>query len=144
MLYGAVWSSLERAMEPVEDRDSGAPLWKHYVELWSKLLFFFSNNIVEHKINDMEVESIRDPVHVGTFCRNRNDAELQSCVFYCLIRCIMKAMSELNVKYTVKSLPMQASGNSSREPGILSTVLLLILNSKNPLFREIASYNAMK
>jgi len=64
----------------------------------------------------MELENIRDPEHVATFFRNRNDAELQSCVFDCLLKCIMKAMAELNVKYTVKSLPVQASGNSSGEP----------------------------
>lgn len=66
----------------------------------------------------MDVDDSKYLEYVETFLKNIHDADLQCCVFYCLLRCIMKIMAELNVKYIVKSFPLQASDNSLGEPNL--------------------------
>ncbi|KAH9308156.1 hypothetical protein KI387_036067, partial [Taxus chinensis] len=110
------WSSLERAMEQVDERESGAPLWKHYVELWSQLLVFFPTNRKENENIYIDKEDIPFSEPSESSYGNIKDTKLQASVFDCLLKSIMKAMLELNLKYKVKSLHVQACGSSAMEP----------------------------
>ncbi|XP_057814078.1 uncharacterized protein LOC131027990 isoform X1 [Cryptomeria japonica] len=114
-LNNIVWSSLERAMGHDDERELGEPLWKHYVELWSQLLVFCSTARKGHENNHIDTDNSPFSESSETSYGNIKDADLQASIFDCLLKSIMKAMIELNLKYRVKSLQVHELGNSARE-----------------------------
>ncbi|KAL2645174.1 hypothetical protein R1flu_012761 [Riccia fluitans] len=104
-LSNVVWSTLQRTMETTEGApgDLGLPLWPQYVELWCHLLEFLRKSAEEHSAalhdgSDMETISGQSSSEE----RSVDVKEIQGLVFDSIVRSIMKALTELNLKYRVR------------------------------------------
>ncbi|KAL3698516.1 hypothetical protein R1sor_012592 [Riccia sorocarpa] len=104
-LSNVVWSTLQRTMETTEGApgETGLPLWPQYVELWCQLLKFLDKSAEEqsavpHDETDNEAELDKSKSEARTVIVK----EIQVLVFDSIIRSIMKALTELNLKYRVR------------------------------------------
>lgn len=100
-------------MEPLENGpgSGGQQLWQHYVELWTHLLDFEPNvgqqGAVDSEADDICVELV--PSDVGDV--GINATKLRESMFDAVMHSVIRAMSELNLKYRVKV------ASSSSPPG---------------------------
>ncbi|OAE24558.1 hypothetical protein AXG93_2415s1380 [Marchantia polymorpha subsp. ruderalis] len=106
MLSGKVWSTLERTMETSEgvSGDVGLPLWPHYVELWSSLLDSLKVSVGEQgavPVAETDDEHMSGELLLGN--GTTDVTEIQGLVFDTIVRSIMKALTELNLKYRVRA-----------------------------------------
>lgn len=126
-MLDVVWSSLERATEPTEavGTEVGDQLWRHYVDLWSHLLDFDSAEAGDisgrcEQQTDHDAEQDMELL-VPSICAKpvMGNMELQEAVFDAVIRCIMRSVVGLNIKYRVKQTISQTAATSyaPKEPG---------------------------
>ncbi|KAG0609962.1 hypothetical protein M758_7G027900 [Ceratodon purpureus] len=103
-LNNIVWSSLQRAMEPVDEapEEGSTQLWSHYVELWSHLLEFPSDRGSQLTSEADEAEGFGELVASDVGNVGISETALRESVFDAIMHCVIKAMTELNLKYKAK------------------------------------------
>lgn len=121
-----VWSSLQRAMEPVDEapEEGSTPLWSHYVELWSHLLEFSLDGGLQSTAEADETESFEELVASDVGNVGISVATLRESVFDSIMHCVIKAMTELNLKYKAKA-PATIAPNTGASPSPLILFLLV-------------------
>lgn len=88
--------------------ETGLPLWPHYAELWSEIL-----DVPSQVTGRGAVVDGKDDARSETFVSPDGDElkvdlkQFQEFVFDTIIRCIMKTLSELNLKYRVRAIDKQ-------------------------------------
>lgn len=100
-------------MEPVDEapEEGSTQLWSHYVQLWSHLLEFSSDLGFHSTAGSDEAESFEDLVASDVGNVGINETTLRESVFDAIMHCIIKAMTELNLKYRVK-IPTRTATDS--------------------------------
>lgn len=91
-------------MEPVDEtlEDGSTHLWRHYVELWSRLLDVASDQTLQ-VISDLdEGENFEELVASDVGDVGISGSKLRESMFDAIMHCVLKAMTELNLKYRVK------------------------------------------
>lgn len=91
-------------MEPVDEpvQDGSTHLWRHYVELWSRLLDMASDQTLQ-MISDLdEGENFEELVASDVGDVGISGSKLRESMFDAIMHCVLKAMTELNLKYRVK------------------------------------------
>ncbi len=100
-------------MEPVDEapEEGSTPLWSHYVELWSHLLELSPDRGLHLTAGSDEAESFEELVAFDVGNVGINETTLRESVFDAIMHCIIKAMTELNLKYRVK-IPARTATDS--------------------------------
>lgn len=100
-------------MEPVDEapEEGSTQLWSHYVVLWSHLLEFSSDRGFHLAAGSDEAESFEELVASDVGNVGINETTLRESVFDAIMHCIIKAMTELNLKYKVRP-PARTATNS--------------------------------
>ncbi|XP_024384636.1 uncharacterized protein [Physcomitrium patens] len=103
-LRNIVWSSLQRAMEPVDEalEEGSVQLWRHYVELWSHLIDFSSDQGLQLEAGLDEAESFEELVTSDVGNVGIIESSLRESIYDAIMHCVIKVMNELNLKYRVK------------------------------------------
>jgi len=100
-------------MEPVEEapEEGSTQLWSHYVELWSHLLEFSSDRGFQLTAGSGEAKSFEELVASDVGNVGINETTFRESVFDAIMHCIIKALTELNLKYRVR-IPTRTATNS--------------------------------
>lgn len=91
-------------MEPVDEAldDGSTHLWRHYVELWSRLLDMAFDKTLPMVPNLDEGENFEELVASDVGDVGISGSKLRELMFDAIMHCVLKAMTELNLKYRVK------------------------------------------
>ena len=112
-------------MEPVDEapEEGSTQLWSHYVELWSHLLEFPSDRELQLTAEADEAESFGELVASDVGNVGISETTLRESVFDAIMSCVIKALTELNLKYKVK--PSVTTAPSTGSPHSAHSFLVL-------------------